>query len=387
MKIALVTDGIQPYVIGGMQRHSFFIAKYLAKNKVYVDLYHYHENKEHDIHKLEIFSEEEKKYIRSFVVDFPDEKVRFPGHYLRRSYRYSERIFNVLKKNLDGIDFIYCKGFSGWKLICSKDFRSAQFPPLGIKFHGLNMFQKPPSLIGWFEQLMFRPVVKSLMKNSDYVFSYGGKITEITKQIGISEKKIIEIPTGIEKEFLTSDIRHPSSVIRFVYVGRYERLKGIQELSQAIKNLSSKQKFEFHFIGPIPNKLQLNCKEVKYHGKISSSEEIKAIMDSCDFLVLPSYSEGMPNVIIEAMARGLAIIATDVGAINCLVNSENGFLLNNCSVKNIETAMISAISVSTEKLLEMKKKSLKKIEENFLWENISGKLINEIQKIVSRKNQ
>ena len=41
MKIALITDGIYPYVMGGMQKHSYFLAKYLAKNKIKIDLYHY----------------------------------------------------------------------------------------------------------------------------------------------------------------------------------------------------------------------------------------------------------------------------------------------------------------------------------------------------------
>ncbi len=385
MKIALVTDGIQPYVIGGMQRHSYFIAKYLAQNNVYVDLYHCRKNREHDIHKLEVFTDTEKKFIRSFVIDFPSTKIRFPGHYLLSSYRYSEKIFDVLKKNLDGVDFIYCKGFSGWKLLEEKN-TEKKFPPIGVKFHGLNMFQKPPSFRGWLEQLMFRPAVKFNMKYPDYVFSYGGKITAITKHIGIAENKIIEIPTGIEDSFLASGIRHPTSVIKFLYVGRYERLKGIQEISEAIKNLSRGKNFEFHFIGPIPEKLQLKNKEVKYYGQISSAEEIKKIMDECDFLLLPSYSEGMPNVIIEAMARGLAIIATDVGAVNCLVDSENGFLLNECSVKNIEDAMVAVISLSQEKLIQMKNNSLKKIRKNFLWENIAVKLIAELQKIISHKS-
>ena len=49
--------------------------------------------------------------------------------------------------------------------------------------------------------------------------------------------------------------------------------------------------------------------------------------DSCDILLCPSYSEGMPNVILEAMSRGLAIIATNVGAIRLLVSEDNGVLL------------------------------------------------------------
>ena len=47
MKIALITDGIYPYVMGGMQKHSYFLAKYLAKNKIKIDLYHYIDRHHH----------------------------------------------------------------------------------------------------------------------------------------------------------------------------------------------------------------------------------------------------------------------------------------------------------------------------------------------------
>ena len=41
MRIAIFTTGIYPYITGGIQKHSYYLAKYLAKNKIYVDLYHY----------------------------------------------------------------------------------------------------------------------------------------------------------------------------------------------------------------------------------------------------------------------------------------------------------------------------------------------------------
>ena len=77
MKIALLTDGISPYVLGGMQRHSFYLAKYFARQKVYVDLFHFNQS-ELDINKLECFSEDEKIFINSIVIDFP-RIFPFPG--------------------------------------------------------------------------------------------------------------------------------------------------------------------------------------------------------------------------------------------------------------------------------------------------------------------
>jgi glycosyltransferase involved in cell wall biosynthesis len=71
----------------------------------------------------------------------------------------------------------------------------------------------------------------------------------------------------------------------------------------------------------------------------------------------PSYSEGMPNVILEAMTRGLAIMATDVGAIRLLVSKNNGILLKNCN----EILILNAIS----EFLSMDKKLILNILEKF----------------------
>mgnify|MGYP001014940122 FL=1 len=118
MKVALITDGIWPYVLGGMQKHSFYLCKYLAQKKVEVDLYHFNSS-HYNILELEFFSDEEKKYIRSHVLDFPI-GISFPGHYIHKSYKYSRLIFKTIKDKLHEFDFIYTKGFSGWYLISQK---------------------------------------------------------------------------------------------------------------------------------------------------------------------------------------------------------------------------------------------------------------------------
>jgi hypothetical protein len=60
LKIALITDGIWPYVMGGMQKHSFYLCKYFAQNKINVDLIHFNQS-ELNINTLDVFTDEEKK--------------------------------------------------------------------------------------------------------------------------------------------------------------------------------------------------------------------------------------------------------------------------------------------------------------------------------------
>lgn len=361
--------------MGGMQRHSFFIAKYLAQNKIFVELFHTQHNNNLAISKLECFTDDEKKYINSHVIQFP-QMGKAPGHYLRESYEYSIRIFNKLK-DIKNVDFIYAKGFSGWKCIQEKIKGHYFGAPIAVKFHGLNMFQKPPGIKGWLESLLFKSPVKYNMLNADYVFSYGGRITEITKRVGVLNEKIIELPTGIESDWIKSsnEIKKTTDDIKFVYVGRYERLKGIEELSLAIKQLDKFLKAEFHFVGPIPERKKIKGSNIFYHGAISDKSKIVSILDSCDVLVCPSYSEGMPNVIIEAMSRGLAIMATDVGAINYLVSSKNGWLIKEPTVLAIKTVLTDIIKFPKNELDLKKVESIYFTEKNLKWENVATGLI------------
>ena len=87
----------------------------------------------------------------------------------------------------------------------------------------------------------------------------------------------------------------------------------------------------------------------------------------------------MPNVILEAMSRGLIIIASDVGAVNILVSSKNGVLIQNSCHENILIAMKSLLNTDTETLLKMKKFSVKLISGSFTWE----KVVNHTIKMIS----
>ena len=389
MKIALLTDGIHPYVIGGMQKHSYYLAKYLARNGVQVDLYHFQQIPDSDIQSLSVFSEEEKKFINAVVIDFPSQDI-FPGHYIRASYRYSERIFDHFKNGSD-VDFIYAKGFSAWKLMEEKA-KGKAFPPVGVKFHGMNMFHKAYSLRSRMEQMLLRPAAQYNLSHADHVFSYGGRVTDIIRDNAhVPQEKIVEVPTGVQGSWINPEGLKNNEILRFVYVGRYERLKGVEELMNAIMALLEKYSFEFHFIGPIPDHLRERSSRMIYHGVISSQEDLQEILRNSDILVCPSYSEGMPNAVLEAMASGMAVIASDVGAVNLLVSEKTGWLIRPGNTEDIQMAMIDAITSSQQEknagtisLSEKKENARALVKEKFVWDSIAKVLIKKITDIVSK---
>ena len=212
-----------------------------------------------------------------------------------------------------------------------------------------------------------------------------GFVTNTIENTGVNKNKIIEIPTGIEEEWLKEDsVKSVSNPIRFVFIGRYDLVKGIKELNQAISELKD-YCFHFSFIGPFLKKIEIKSNNVTYEGYVNNDELLKEYLSNADVLVLPSFSEGMPNVILEAMAFGLAILATNVGAVSLMVNNENGILLNQVDANSIKKGLIKFIEMRDIELIEMKEKSIISIKRNFLWSNIIENLVKELSNKVSNK--
>ncbi len=381
MRIALLTDGIFPYVIGGMQKHSYFLVKELVRQGHTVYLFHCNETTL-DASALTLFTAEEKKYIKPFLLPFPH-TAYYPFHYLHESYLYSSSIYKALEPLLPDTDFIFAQGFCAWALIEKHGQRNEKrksLPPVAVHFHGLEMFQHIPSFKAAVSRYPLQRAVKINMHGAEYSISYGGGITAIMEKI-IGKDKIWEIPAGVESKWLNpSPLLPVTGKIRFVFVGRYERRKGIAELNRAIKILladPANASFSFSFIGDIPPDERLTAKAVTYHGKISSEKEMADILRGCDVLVCPSYAEGMPNVILEAMACGLAVIATAVGAVPMLVDASNGWLIDSPLVSLITAAMQEAMK--DDRLVEKKKASVEKIKNQFLIEKVTALLIKKME--------
>tara|TARA_B100000927_G_scaffold289146_1_gene285182 strand:+ start:1439 stop:2602 length:1164 start_codon:yes stop_codon:yes gene_type:complete len=384
MRVALITDGIMPFVTGGMQKHSSYLAKYLTLNNCEVTLFHSVNTSfvptDLEVNKSIFNGANKLKKIETFI--FP-KSFWFPGHYFYNSYKYSKMVYKSLINNIDDYDFIYIKGLAGWKLLNErKNIKS--ITKFGINFHGMNMFLPVKALKLKLASIFFKIIVKKIMFQSDFVFSYGSKVTETILKIGLPKAKIIEIPTGIEEHHIKQEKEiNVNNVLRFVFVGRNDPVKALNEVFTAIKTIN-RNKFHFDFVGPIDNKLQQE--NILYHGLISNNKKIIEILDDSDVLVIPSYSEGMPNVILEAMARGLIIIATDVGAVNLMVSHQNGILINLPDPSLIKKAIEKILLTEKTKLKQMKINSINKVKSDFTWNKIAlitiSSLTNTIDKSV-----
>lgn len=370
MKISLITDGIWPYVIGGMQKHSYLLCKYLAKEKVNIVLLHPETDEYSEEKQKELFTREELAHIEWVSVP-RSKKYFFPGHYLCEEWMYSKNCFNLIKNRTD-IDFIYTKGLTSWYLLKKKKQLTAK---VGIKVHGYEFLQGQANIKEWMNALLLSRPFRYIHRKTDFVFSYGGKITSLIQSMGVIPEKIVEIPGAVEAGWIRKEEKNKKngSEKKLLFIGRFERRKGIEEINQVLLEIGDNAGFEFHFAGPIPDEKKVNLPHIKYHGLLTSRNQIIELMDQMDVLVCPSYSEGMPNVIMEAMSRGCAVIATDVGAVPLLVDQRNGWLIAPGSSAELKQVIVNVLNCEDHVIEEMGRVSRTRIAAHFTWDIIAGK--------------
>ncbi len=364
MKFLILSDGIAPFSLGGIQRHTQLLVRYLLLAKHDVVLYYTAEKALSDKDLLQACIPEsdlgEIGDFRTKYFEFP-KPLPLPGHYLRASRAFSKALFEAYQIEEEKFDLIYAQGFCSWYFA---EHHKEVKHPVAVNFHGFEMYQRPAGKWGRTKNYMLRAPVKAHLGTNFYWLSLGPGISKIIRSLGVDEKMIIENPSGIEKDWLRSieEIK-ANGTVKFLYLGRYERRKGIEEIHEVLKQLPESH---FEFIGPIPEKFRIKRDNVIYHGTLQGRERICQVIDGCDVLVAPSYSEGLPNVIMEAMARGLAIITTDVGANGSLANEANALLVEPGSSKSLRETIEQLRSSDALSILDMKRASRRHIE-SFVW--------------------
>lgn len=137
-----------------------------------------------------------------------------------------------------------------------------------------------------------------------------------------------------------------------VYVGRFVEAKGLRELVEATRMLAARDgSFKLALIGDGVMKDQLHglirdaglADRVLLPGGLAP-EQVARWINASDLLTLPSWSEGYPNVVVEALACGRPVVATDVGGTREIVNASNGILIEPKNAVGLADALAAALS-------------------------------------------
>ena len=378
LHVALLADGVYPYRLGGIQRHTRMLALHFAKAGVQVTLLHSADTPElrARAEALDDFPAEARSKIKSLVV-VPPKAGRYPGHYLHDCQRYSRVLLDRYREENVGADFVYAQGLTGIAFGAARR-GATDLPPVGVNQHGYEMFQKAANLRAWLEQFVLRGQVVALDRSADVVFTFPRKIRAIVERhCKVPSERLVEVPNAIDGSWIVAHRPAPTAKRRFLFIGRHERRKGVPELIEAIAPLRASG-VEFHFVGPIPEQLRLKRDDVVYHGTVTDTATLQGILDSSDVLLCPSFAEGMPTVVLEAMARGLAVIATDVGATAEWVGADNGVLLPFPDVGALRTAIERCIAMPVSELHRLQAASIAKAKE-CTWDLVTAKTIAAIQ--------
>lgn len=137
-----------------------------------------------------------------------------------------------------------------------------------------------------------------------------------------------------------------------LFLGRLGKRKGTYDLLcsiQYLKGMGIDSKFYFAGDGEI-NEVKQHVSENKLDDVVEilgwvNSEQISELLEKVDFLVLPSYNEGLPMAILEAMNTGLPILSTYVGGIpEVITNGENGYLITPGDIDGLTNALTSLLT-------------------------------------------
>lgn len=143
----------------------------------------------------------------------------------------------------------------------------------------------------------------------------------------------------------------------FLFLGALIQRKGVVDLLEAVKQMKNRNVSNFHVLiagsGAEENQLKEYTEQnglqsyVDFLGWITK-EQKPSLLEKADVLVLPSYNEGLPIAILEAMSYALPIISTDVGSIAEAVQEDvNGFLIAPGDVNALTDAMVK-LTVNTK---------------------------------------
>jgi glycosyltransferase involved in cell wall biosynthesis len=368
LKVAFVVDALFPDRVGGIQKYSTELVKHLAMKGVEIEVY----TQEDCPLAIEIL----KPYKVSVMHVESKQKQLGPFSYLIANRGFSKEVFNILKTR--DCQIVYAQGFTG----IGESKIKGPFPVVH-NLHGLEMYQPTKGFKSGMIAFVFRREVNRILRNAKHVISLGAKLSNIIDKVN-PNLNISEIPNAIGEGWLENAmVQRNHAVTKFLFVGRYEWRKGFDTMNAAITQLKLDPncKFEMDFIGNIPKHAQLDLAGIRYLGELRDEARIKEVYSKCDVLINASYSEGMPTVILEAMASGMAVIATDVGASGALVNQENGRLIQPYNVGGLAGAMQDLCNKSQSELQQMGLVSVERVKKDFSWVQIADKHIQVFKQI------
>ena len=210
--------------------------------------------------------------------------------------------------------------------------------------------------------------IKCVLNKADILIVLSESWRSYFMELGVPESKII-ILHNITEYPIVKGVEKNEDRVRLLFMGEIGQRKGVFDLLRAIGNHKEvlKDKIELRIGGnKMEDELRANIDEygigdfVHFEGFVSGDKKIE-LLNWANVYVLPSFNEGLPISILEAMSYKMPVISTPVGGIPEVVDKNNGVLVTPGNDEQIFKAIWKYVE-SSSLIEEQGEKSYKKVE-------------------------
>lgn len=168
--------------------------------------------------------------------------------------------------------------------------------------------------------------------------------------------------------------------VRFLFIGRVMKEKGVDELFDAAKRIKKKYPdVIFDIVGPMEDEYSSVIKELEEDGIITYygyQKDVRPFIARCQCFVLPSWHEGMANTLLEAGAMGRPLITSRIhGCMEAVILNKTGLLSEKKSVESLYNEIEKMCKMSYQDRKEMGSESRINVEKNFNKRNVVKKTL------------
>lgn len=346
-----------PPLGGGAGNANFYLLKEFAKyNNLQIDLITSSVGK----HREEQFANNIKIYYLNI-----EKKKNLHSQSSKDLLKYSWEAYKFSRKLIKEKNYDLIHSFFG--IPCGYIAMKLKLPYIvSLRGSDVPFYSKKYFLL---DKLIFKKLSKKIWKNSKVVIANSADLKNLALK-SMPLQKIEIIYNGVDlKEFSPSYKINKEFTI--ISTSRLIKRKGIEYLVDGFIQFNREYPNSKLFLagdGDLKIELEKKTKKsgikedaIKFLGRVKHND-LPKIYRKSDVFVLPSLNEGMSNSLLEAMASGLAIIATDTGGSKELIGENNGMIVKKHNSLDIFKAL-KKIYLNNELLNNMKLSSRKKAEE------------------------
>lgn len=299
-------------------------------------------------------------------VGVPEIKIRALRKWGPYNFHFSTT-FGTYWRAVKEVDCVSLQGV--WMLNCLivAFFALLQNKPYYFAIRG--EFNDPGSLSS-LDKKIIKPIISYLFNRSNFLQVLNPREEDALRLYGV-RVPIKVIPNGIDIPELEVGIKKEKIVL---FIGRIHPMKGLSELIQAWNSVGLPGwKLVIAGDGEEGHKKEILGKAVgnesiEFIGRIMGESKVSLLRKSMWF-VLPSYMEGMPMAVLEAMSYKLPVMITDECNLP-MVFTANAGLKVNTTVESIVTELKYIESMDSEYYHTFANQAKKLVEDNFKWENV-----------------